>query len=356
MFGFEIREVTIPSAIDAPDAADFVRAIEVGNAVEELGYGTPELAYEPVEELPPFFNPHEPKHMFVAVVDGEVVARALYETQAGEEADSAWVIAQVLPEFRGRGIGSALADRVEALAVHEGKRKSLVYTPIAEGAGERIGSPTGFGSIPAGSGDVRFLQRRGYSFEQVERVSRLPLPVSGLNELVATAEATSGADYRVHLWGGVTPQRWREDLAVLGTRMSTDAPTAGLEEPQDVWTVERLIEADERNERMNPRRRLTAAVEHVPSGTLAGFTVLSVPPQKHRAVDQYATLVLREHRGHRLGMLMKVANLQHLARVAPGHPAVITFNAEENRHMLDVNEAVGFVPIANESAWRKDLA
>jgi hypothetical protein len=54
-------------------------------------------------------------------------------------------------------------------------------------------------------------------------------------------------------------------------------------------------------------------------------------------------------------MLLKVANLTHLERVAPGHPSVITFNAEENRHMLDVNEAVGFVQIASESAWRKDL-
>jgi hypothetical protein len=55
-------------------------------------------------------------------------------------------------------------------------------------------------------------------------------------------------------------------------------------------------------------------------------------------------------------MLLKVANLSRLAREFPGHPAVITFNAEENRHMLSVNEAVGFVPISQESAWRKDLA
>jgi hypothetical protein len=27
---------------------------------------------------------------------------------------------------------------------------------------------------------------------------------------------------------GPTPERWRADLAVLGTRMSTDAPSAGL--------------------------------------------------------------------------------------------------------------------------------
>ena len=107
---------------------------------------------------------------------------------------------------------------------------------------------------------------------------------------------------------------------------------------------------------MSPRVRHAAAVEHIPTGRLVGYTILSVPRQAHRAVDQYATIVIREHRGHRLGMLLKVGNLAHLARVRPGHPSVMTFNAEENRFMLDVNEAVGFVPVANESAWRKDLS
>ena len=65
--------------------------------------------------------------------------------------------------------------------------------------------------------------------------------------------------------------------------------------------------------------------------------------------------MLREHRGHRLGMLLKVANLRTSREAAPGHPSVLTWNAEENRAMLDVNEAVGFVPIGDEGAWRKDL-
>lgn len=52
-------------------------------------------------------------------------------------------------------------------------------------------------------------------------------------------------------------------------------------------------------------------------------------------------------------MLLKVANLE---RERPGHPSVITFNAEENRHMLSVNEAVGFTPFVYEGAWKTVLA
>ena len=234
--------------------------------------------------------------------------------------------------------------------------RALVYTPIPDAPGERLHSPTGFGSIPAGNRSARFLLARGYRLEQVERASRLALPLAGLDELVTAAARRSGDDYVVHYWTGLTPERWLEGLATLMTRMSTDAPTAGLEEPEDVWTVERLREFEERNARMSPRTQLFAAVEHRPSGTLVGYAQLSVTPDLSRAVFQWATLVLREHRGHKLGMLLKVANLAHLERVAPGHPSVITFNAEENRHMLDVNEAVGFVGIASESAWRKDLS
>ena len=83
--------------------------------------------------------------------------------------------------------------------------------------------------------------------------------------------------------------------------------------------------------------------------------MLSAPAETDRAISQEDTLVRREYRGHRLGMLLKLANLAEVQRRMPGHPAVLTFNAEENRHMLDVNEAVGFVPIGYEGAWRKDL-
>jgi GNAT superfamily N-acetyltransferase len=121
-----------------------------------------------------------------------------------------------------------------------------------------------------------------------------------------------------------------------------------------VWTVDRLLAAEQRHA-AGLRTRLIAAAEHLPSGRLVGFTVLGVPADGARPVNQEDTLVVPGHRGRRLGMLLKAANLEHLHRVRPGHPAVVTDNAEENRPMLDVNEAMGFVPIGSTGAWKKEF-
>jgi GNAT superfamily N-acetyltransferase len=355
---FTVEELAIPASITAADAADFIEAIEVSNAVESLGYGTTELELSPAETLPYWLDfEHAPRRQFGVRVDGRIVGRGYYEKGTADDARVAWATAQVLPGFHGRGIGRAIADRMEELAREDDRERLLVYVVSPDGPGERLSPPTGFGSVPAGNPEVRFLLARGYTLEQIERGSRLPLPLDDgwLARAVADASARSGDDYAVHTWADETPERWLDDMATLYTRMSTDAPTAGLAEPEDVWTADRVVAEDTRL-RESPRAHLVCVVEHVPSGRLVGYTVLSVPREAERAVNQYDTLVLREHRGHRLGMLLKVANLAALQRVMPGHPSVITFNAEENRHMLQVNEDLGFVPIGYEGAWRRVLS
>ena len=356
---FTVDESVVPAAPDAAGWDDFRAATGVRNAVEADAYGTDELALSAEELLPYWLNQeYAPARMLVASVAGEIVARGVYETRPEASSDVAWLAVEVLPAFRCRGIGTALADRLESIAAEEGRVRALVYAASREAPGQgpaqRLPSPTGFGSVPLANPEVRFLLARGYTLEQVERGSRLPLPVDGgeLARHFDTASTASGPDYAVHRWADRTPERWRSDMALMRTRMTTDAPSAGLEEPEDVWSVQRLIEEEE-SFAAAPRTTLTAVVEHLPSGRLAGFTELSVPAEAARAVHQEDTLVLKEHRGHRLGMLLKIANLQGLEAALPGHPSVITFNAEENRHMLAVNEAVGFVPIGYEGAWKR---
>jgi GNAT superfamily N-acetyltransferase len=351
-----IAELPIPELLDdSPVARDFEQATAARNAAEVTSFGTPDVAY-PAAELLPGWQPsaHEQRRMLVARLDGRIVARGAYESPLeGDAANTAWLQLHVHPEFTGRGVGRALADALEQIAVDEGRTQAHVYAGSPPAPGPRLEPPTGFGSVPAENREVRFLLARGYVLGQVNRGSRLPLPVDPelLAERRAAAEVRAEG-YRVHLWEKTAPERWLPDLAMLATRMSTDAPSGGLDEEEDVWTVERWLEAEEEH-RDSPRVFLYAAVEHVASGHLAGYTELAAPTDPTRAVDQGDTIVMREHRGHRLGMLLKIANIAHLDERYPGHPSITTFNAEENRHMLDVNESVGFEPFAYEGAWQK---
>ncbi|WP_219950604.1 GNAT family N-acetyltransferase [Salinibacterium sp. M195] len=355
MTEFDITTVEIPAHIDPSGSDEFCQAVALRNHLDALTFGTNDTALNAAEELS-LWQPSEFEsyRMLVATVDGRVVGRGDYETTNGDDGDTAWLAVHVHPDYQRRGIGRALMAEIEELALSDRKRQAHCYAPAALSDGPVLESPTGFGSIPRDSAETQFMLASGYSFEQVERVSRLPLPLAGLHSLVDQAIDHCSRDYAVHEWAGRCPDRWVEDYAMLYSRMNTDAPSAGLEPPEDVWSVERIRENESRliSGELPP---VVAAVEHVATAKLVGFTGLNVPQEPDRAIPQGNTIVIREHRGHRLGMLLKVLNLAHLDRVAPGHPSVITYNAEENRHMLAVNEAVGFVAIGYEGVWKKEL-
>ena len=63
----------------------------------------------------------------------------------------------------------------------------------------------------------------------------------------------------------------------------------------------------------------------------------------------------REHRGHRLGVAVKVANLRLLQGERPDITRLTTYNAEVNEHMIGVNEVMGFRPVARLGDFQKRL-
>ena len=70
---------------------------------------------------------------------------------------------------------------------------------------------------------------------------------------------------------------------------------------------------------------------------------LSVLPSQTVA-QQLGTLVRRDHRGHRLGAAVKVANLAAL-RARPDVTEAHTQNAEDNAWMVGINVRLGFEPV-----------
>ncbi|MGH3432954.1 MAG: GNAT family N-acetyltransferase, partial [Thermocrispum sp.] len=89
----------------------------------------------------------------------------------------------------------------------------------------------------------------------------------------------------------------------------------------------------------------TTAAIHEASGRMAGYTTLAWAQQDPTHAWQWNTIVDAEHRGRRLGVLLKVANQAYAFEREPATRTVFTWNAESNQHMNAINTALGFAPI-----------
>ncbi len=355
--GVEFRPLTIPASMDAPDADEFREFTRVRNEVYREISGTDDDTLTPEELLPHYQeSPDEIRYVWVALVDGAIVGRVGVDIPLEEGSRAAFWLIELLRAHHGRGIGSAGYELIEQAARAHDRTVLQSWAQHPDAPGPRLEAPTGFGSIPDDR-VARFYVRHGYRLEQIERESALDLSTSegDVARLLAAAEAVS-ADYRVVHWQAPTPAERVAGYAWMKSRMSTDTPMGALEFDEETWDAERVARHD-RKTLDGGRTMLVTAAEHVASGELVAFNELAIGADPTAASHQEDTLVLKEHRGHKLGQLVKCAGLTRWHReVAPHSPKVITYNAEENRPMLDINEAIGFVPIAYNGAWKKVLA
>lgn len=356
--GLELRPLPIPASIDAPDSAGFVEMVRVRNRVYAEISGHDDLRLAPHELLPAYApDPTELRLIWVAVLDGEIVGRVGVDIPLEHGSRVAYWLIELRRAVWGRGIGGAAYELVERTAAAHGRTVLQSWAEHPAANGPRLSPPTGFGSIPLDAA-ARFYLRHGYALEQVERNSALDLTAPGLDSrlsrlLEQATEASAG--YRIVQWQLPTPPEFADGYAWMKSRMVTDAPAAGLEFDEEVWDAERL----RRHERIYldaGRPMLVTAAQHVDSGEAVAFNELVIGSDRSGATHQEDTLALAEHRGHRLGMLVKCAGLRAWRDIAPASPRVLTTNAEENRPMLSINETIGFVPISYAGGWKKVLA
>ncbi|GIG41454.1 GNAT family N-acetyltransferase [Cellulomonas phragmiteti] len=367
MTTWSIRELPVPASLDAPDAWLLHGMVAAQNATTRAVWGTDDFATTPRRALSQVqHQEYALRPRLVAVDDStdaadpdRVLGFARLELPLADNTHTGWLDLGVRVEHRGRGIGDALHTAACEAARAAGRTRLLAETEQAVEPApgpDALGAPTGEGLISRTDPSVRFALARGWDLEQVARHSRLTLPVDAatLEEHRARAAAAAGPDYRPVTWVDATPDDRVEQMADLYVRMSTDEPTAGLDVEEEVWDAARVRDEDAealgRGEHL-----LTTAVEHVPTGRLVAYSAFMVPPHTDEFVWQEDTLVAHEHRGHRLGMLVKTVQLQTLLAQRPSVRRISTWNAEENRWMLAINVALGFRPAGGCGVWQRSL-
>jgi GNAT superfamily N-acetyltransferase len=268
-----------------------------------------------------------------AVVDGGVVGALRLILPTKDNPTVATVDVAVHPRLRRRGIGTTLLAEGVRLAQSAGRTEliSEVDEPVPDTAGRA------------------FALRHGWTCDLLETRRDLVLPVDEqrLSALESEARAAS-AGYEVVLWRDRTPDELLDDRAVLERRMTTDAPHGDLPVAEEFWDGARIREYEGMHV---ARGRTVLSAGAVRDGRLVAFTDLQIPLAQPERASQAGTLVLPEHRGHRLGALLKAAVLRELASTMPEVRRISTYNSDSNVPMVAVNEALGFRPAGHLSSW-----
>ncbi len=272
-----------------------------------------------------------------AVAGGAVVGALRVLLPVRDNTTVAYVDVAVHPAARRRGTGTALLAKGARLARAAG-RSTLVAEVLEAG--------------PDAPG-CAFARAAGWTCGMRETRRDLLLPVDGARLAALEAEAAAAsAGYEVVTWRDRTPDALLEDRALLSTRMSTDAPSGDVPVGAEVWDAARVREQEAVT---LARGRTVLSAGAVRDGRLVAVTDLDVPLARPGHARQSGTLVLAGHRGHRLGARIKIAVLRELAATMPGVRRISTYNADGNRPMVAVNEALGFRPAGALSTWTAPL-
>lgn len=350
-----------PASAQAPPSVLLRGLAEVADEVDLDLYGHQDFTEGPQARVVTLYgSASEEARAWVALAPGVTPATAHPRDVWGfaeatlplrEDTHTAIVWVGVRPAARSQGIGRALWAAVATRIGAEGRTTWQTWTHHADR--HAIATATVNEDSPA----VRWLRAEGFTVGQVERLSTLTLGprTARRRDLTARrfrATRDAGPDYQILRWEGMTPARYRPDLARLYQSMSTDAPNAEMDREEQVWDSERVRETDSRT-LAKGHRMVTAAVRHVPRDVLVGYTCLEWPLDRPAGVWQGDTLVRSDHRGRHLGTLLKASNLLALWEANSRAERVHTWNAAENTSALALNTRLGFRPAGIEGAWQR---
>lgn len=284
-------------------------------------------------------SPERRTTLTVAVDQAEPVAAGILMLPVHDNPHLAFAELWVHPSHRRRGVGRLVAADLEARTRADGRRVVIAEAtarPGSDGAG------------------VAFATALGYEVANRERikVADLERTRSRWTALQAEVDAASG-DHRVVTWDTDVPDEHVAGMARLLSGFYAQIPLGDLALQDSEWTVERLRASSERFHEVGKRMLVAGAVS--PTGELVGISDARVDLAAPETGFVGLTVVDPAHRGHRLGLAMKLAVARLVADGFPACRRLVTSNAETNTHMSAVNERLGFVHAEDLYEMQREL-
>ncbi len=242
----------------------------------------------------------------------------------------------VAPSRRRRGAGRRLLAHMAGQAARSGRQLLMSST--------RVGAAgTAFARATGGREGLLDVRRRQDLTEELR--GRIPA--------LRAAAQPHASGYGLRSWDGRAPADLVDGLCAVYTALG-DAPHEEAFEPA-TFDAARLYEEEERLVARGTRWYSVAAVGQA-CGEVAAVTQVNVHPSQPEWGWQAITAVARQHRGHRLGLLVKVAMLELLAEREPDLRHIVTWNAEQNERMVAVNEQLGYQVTGYFQFWEHEVA
>jgi GNAT superfamily N-acetyltransferase len=259
-------------------------------------------------------------HIGDAVVGAATVGLPLLDNTT-----TAYVDGAVVPEHRRRGVGSALLEDVVARMRADG-RHVLQATPHSP-----VDGP--------GPGEV-MLGRRGFELAMSAMSKACDLVATEPTWDALEAEvAPHHTAYRLVPWRERVPEVLVAGYCELNEAFMDEAPMGDLDYEPEVWDADRVRVRDERF--VATGRHQLGVLAYADDACVAS-TELFVNEVASWRGFQGGTLVLPGHRGHRLGLAVKLANHRAVRAAFPDCTHLFTENAGVNAPMNAVNERLGF--------------
>ncbi len=316
------------------------------HAISEVAvpFDHPGLLADPLEEVVGLLSggsSYQMKTFYVAYADGEAAAIGMTELPMVDNLRFASIEIIVPPRLRRRGYGRQMFEFL---------REQCRVAGRCVIAG-RVGAP--FDGTSAGEWFAKAVGARLVLEEMRSELKLATIDRDALHRLEEQASSCS-RNYELLQWTDHAPEDLLDDAARLWGNFLTEAPMGGLSVEAERWDAARIRDS-ERETIARGRMRAATAARHVVTNRLVAITEIAIPSSRPSIAYQWATLVERDHRGHRLGLRIKIANLRLLTGSLDAVETVQTWTATENAPMIAINRAIGFDAVERFEEWQAEI-